>query len=903
MSIHEWCCLFVAGEAKNLKMKKRTRERRRPQRKWLWYAQTIHAAGLMYCLLEIMAWSGALAIPVFDCTGAGIETFPISLMEPEECEPAAQYYKDPDNVVVQVIQKKTKRLIETFKCKVTESTSVTRCGFDSLTYGAFDTKREAPVLISAEDCVRLVKHATLRYGGREWHGIPLHQKVLKQYYSKGSVNSDGSCQTEDFVSNGQLYQNSYEKTELAITAAKFHGQLDVESGQIVFDTIRTEFVHGQLYDPTVGLLVWNATEPRCHEESSTLYHGAAEFYRQKNASTGVLVLHNEKTEQYGGFLMGDYVELCGSTIHTTQIPGVLVKVLARGALPIYNSDYKGTTEQLHTSILAQMHYLHLTQEKSIEARFMSIYRGLCNVDYNGRATQLRLVARDNDLAVLDLYGPGHISVRAGGAAYIVKCAAVTAEVRTHVNCTLDLPVTYQNESLFVDPVSLILKTQSRVVPCKALMPTRIKLVDTWYCLLPEMTECPPPRQITSTIEQLPHARDPAADINANLFTAEQIAARKHFLTYVLSRMPALDQLAQRSLANEAAGFSTGIPLTDQDKESLVYYLSASLSPGFYFLGYAYFYVFTTFTCLGAIKMILDTSIQLYIVLRIRGCGWWIFPAFIHSFFLLIALPFRYLLPDPDLVAQIPELRDQMDRLRRDRRDDDDDNGDDGPRRGDGRGRQHSSSRGNQPPHLPSRSSSHSSSNSRKPQQPPRGSADQHGYVAVFADDALDKPPPRYPGLAEQGPGLQPRENYGECGFNEDLELPDLIDADLPPPPLGPSTGASSRFATRSKGPRVYSLLAGINDLPVCERRQLLAMASIDPRNVKTPGLPLSSHPATRQDAPTGAPSRPCGLTSSNQPSTMSPANHHAQAFSAEEIESTKAMLTLSGSVQDFYAGL
>lgn len=640
---------------------------RRPRTAAMAGMWALHGLGMLCVLLWLCSTAPtAKAVPVFDCTGDDIETFPISLMEPERCQPAESFYDHPKKVRVQVIQRKTKRMVKVFQCKITESVSVTRCGFDSLTYGSVAVKRNAIVPISKEECAKAVQHSEFTYKGRKFSGVPLHQTTTEEFFTQGRVDPDGTCQTSDFVTNGMLFQKSYEVTTVKIFLAKVYGKLNTETGLINFENIRAEFTEGAMYDPTVGVLTWNTTKPLCHEASSTLYHGDGDLYQQENSTDhqGVLILENTATQQYGGFLLGEADLECGATAHATQIPGVLVKVISRGSIPIYNDNYKGETETLEASILAKTHYLHLTQEVSFEGRLSVVYNNLCNLDYNGRSTQLRLVARDNDLAVLDLFGPGHISIRAGGAAYVVKCAAVTAEVREHVNCTLDLPVTYNNASLFADPVSLILKEQSRVVPCNTALPTRIKLLETWYCLSPGLQECPPPMQITSSIERLPNARNPMIDLGADLFTPEQRAARKYFLAYVLSREPALDQLAYISLRNGRAGQATGVPLTAADKASLTDYLAASLSPGYYLLGSWYFYAFVITTLLGMVKIVLDALVQMILVIRLKGCGWWLIPALFHAFFMVIITPARFLLPDPDLLAKIPVIEEELADLRK-----------------------------------------------------------------------------------------------------------------------------------------------------------------------------------------------------------------------------------------------
>jgi hypothetical protein len=56
----------------------------------------------------------------------------------------------------------------------------------------------------------------------------------------------------------------------------------------------------------------------------------------------------------------------------------------------------------------------------------------------------------------------------------------------HKECTNEIPVTFNTWEVFVDPISLVIKTAAALVRCNDLVPPRWKLGGKWYCSFPEL---------------------------------------------------------------------------------------------------------------------------------------------------------------------------------------------------------------------------------------------------------------------------------------------------------------------------------------------------------------------------------------------------------------------------------
>ncbi len=63
------------------------------------------------------------------------------------------------------------------------------------------------------------------------------------------------------------------------------------------------------------------------------------------------------------------------------------------------------------------------------------------------------------------------------------------------NCTEEIPVTWNGTSLYVDPISYIIKSAAFPTRCYDIAPPRWKIAWRWYCAYPSIRERAPPRDL------------------------------------------------------------------------------------------------------------------------------------------------------------------------------------------------------------------------------------------------------------------------------------------------------------------------------------------------------------------------------------------------------------------------
>ncbi len=63
----------------------------------------------------------------------------------------------------------------------------------------------------------------------------------------------------------------------------------------------------------------------------------------------------------------------------------------------------------------------------------------------------------------------------------MRCSPVEVVLRSHRNCTEEIPVTVNGMDAFVDPFSYVIKSAGSPIHCNGVAPPRYKVGGKWYC--------------------------------------------------------------------------------------------------------------------------------------------------------------------------------------------------------------------------------------------------------------------------------------------------------------------------------------------------------------------------------------------------------------------------------------
>ncbi len=613
-----------------------------------------HPFVLLLAALLLWAWlSPTQAFTAFDCEHPNATFSDIDLTAPQECPDPIQDFHPEMELLFQIVQLDTLTPATAYQCKVSLTKEVTRCGWQSITFGHDYPAYRKLLEITPEQCRQAVQNGTLYYQNQ---AIPVrpNERRTHRYYSHGRRHHDGYCEVTNFHSEGRYYESSYEETQLVIRITLVRAQIDESTGLITMaNGLRAPFKDKVLQDSIEGTIVWDVPSPTCERKIAELYFGRGKIKRRKGREgllDAVAVVRDPKRSRFAGFVLRNARTLCGADCYTAQGEDGLALCPARGPNLRSLSDAKPLThaqaDLTHLEVKTHIMYMHTSLHLHLQDQFALINNEMCKMDRRTMSTRLQSIAGvDNPYALTDLFGRGVTIRKAGATAYVTKCVPVEVNLATMPNCSLEIPVLRAGSAPdtpieFVDPLSYVLKSFPVLVPCSALMPIKWKIGDEWTCANPAPTPChTDPTQMNTTFGQLPRMDLFLDALGNGLFTKEQLQQHRLFVQTQETRAAVAARATNNAVLQSTSG-RLGLSVAEEDIPELATRISLYINPFAYFSGEWWIYIWGFLVIVGLLKVIAGCVIRAAILYRKRGCGWWMLSAIWSTTFMAAAYPIQ-----------------------------------------------------------------------------------------------------------------------------------------------------------------------------------------------------------------------------------------------------------------------
>ncbi len=428
-------------------------------------------------LLFTLFMNGTLAEPIrcYDCLHKEARFNEIDLTEPQSCPDPQSDYEPVEQQDVQVIHIAQSSVVTAISCRAMITKKVTRCGYDSINYGSQYSAYKKTIWVTPEECRRAYRERNnhpdqdrfITIGNRKLK-YAMFRWVTDHYFSYGNRDDDGNCEYATFTSEGKRYTKSYEEVFLEVRVTETVGRANQETGEVYFKNgLRAMTKDGILRDDSIGTLVWSLPEIPCHESKGEVYHGIATIKRRKGydgLEEAIVMVHDTDTNQYAELVLRSPLKVCTIQCYATHLgEGLVVCPLAEGEhLKIPEAGKQFDIQE--RNIQTQISYLHLDLRLKFYKTWTDVEAEICGLDRRTLYGRLQEIGdTNNPYALNDIFGPGHTIQRAGAVAYVTQCVKVWASVRPFANCSHDIPVTYGNRSMFVDPITMVLKSFGNVI--------------------------------------------------------------------------------------------------------------------------------------------------------------------------------------------------------------------------------------------------------------------------------------------------------------------------------------------------------------------------------------------------------------------------------------------------------
>ncbi len=166
----------------------------------------------------------------------------------------------------------------------------------------------------------------------------------------------------------------------------------------------------------------------------------------------------------------------------THIKNIVIFFHPMAGMQVASGRFSTATGEAEvTRLESEVSFLQVKATMSLKERIRQVKAEIC--DNRRQIAHVRLeslAGAENPYSLMQVFGRGHQITKNGATVYVTKCQPVEVVPRQHTDCTNEIPVTFNETEVFVDPISLVIKTAAAPVRCNDIAPPRWKLGGKWY---------------------------------------------------------------------------------------------------------------------------------------------------------------------------------------------------------------------------------------------------------------------------------------------------------------------------------------------------------------------------------------------------------------------------------------
>jgi hypothetical protein len=205
---------------------------------------------------------------------------------------------------------------------------------------------------------------------------------------------------------------------------------------------------------------------------------------------------------------------------------------------------------------------------------------------------------------MQVFGRGHQITKNGATVYVTKCQPLEVVPRQHTDCTNKIRVTFNETEVFVDPISLVIKT--------AAAPVRWKLGGKWYCSFPALRDCAEPAQLPVDPVKVSDVNLLNLGLGRSIYSKEQMEDFARFQDSQNTRKAYLAEAAELAYLGRSGG-EWGLGLTELARDQIVNAVGYRLIPLYRLIGPTAMIVILVMFILGMARMLVDILVREIII--------------------------------------------------------------------------------------------------------------------------------------------------------------------------------------------------------------------------------------------------------------------------------------------------
>lgn len=494
----------------------------------------------------------------YDCENKDVDISTISIRDVAPCvEPDGEYLSEQTEVTV--LQRNEIRLKKVQTCLIEVTRLITHCGMHSHTSVVEGGLSTQILQIGSEECSSLHRYQSIKLYGQEIGRIIMNGTTTASLTILGSVDESGSCQGTIYHELGRTWKSVIITASIKITATDYLARVKLDENEIsLMSGVTCNYLKGYCFDTTFGETVWNENEfQACERQLSILYQGSATKITQKSNKKVYIVIEQEEKIFAVSYVKKTWQ--CGKEFWQTEHPKILVieeakEIFLQGSMKLLPQN-----TNLISYINSKFLYIEQAYKRDIEKLYIDTVYRRCLIQREILRNRLVMAPfSPNVIGQLLQNEKGYIGRVLGEVLYVMKCVPTPVQIRRTEACYHELPVSSNNKSMFMSPVTRILQSHAEEIECNSVTPPLYFLDNEWVGLTPYPTIKRSPKQLT--VEEAPNLQfSPIQPVGQHgLYTQEEISKVQKILTFGTERKAVENIITRRvtGLRAENQGYTT-----------------------------------------------------------------------------------------------------------------------------------------------------------------------------------------------------------------------------------------------------------------------------------------------------------------------------------------------------------
>ena len=386
-------------------------------------------------------------------------------------------------ILGQTVQKNKIKKIMVLQCKIKLHRQVQRCSLFGYLEPVENGIQEYLLDISREQCKKLHDTGFFVYNSNIIiSDVKVNATTTRSLYLAGDA-IDNSCNTGSFSDRFGTYSKVNVQGIFSITLTSYQAKLESETRQLLLrNGLSCDYDKMSCMDSANGLIIWEriSTSDCMSEKLELIYMGNITQITETSNNITKITYFIDASEYL--IMMEDKgsIDICYNKFIRTQSAETYVIPNAKNFLKSnhvtidYTKYFDNKIDIIYKALDGEIKDIYLRTNKANCQNEISLIR-----------ENLEIARLNPELFAYTLMGPGYTAQLAGNVIHIIKCQPVEVKIEPYPKfCTLEIPIRYHNELLYMSLDSKIIIKHARKVACNKILPIKFSIDGTWIKFTP-----------------------------------------------------------------------------------------------------------------------------------------------------------------------------------------------------------------------------------------------------------------------------------------------------------------------------------------------------------------------------------------------------------------------------------